>query len=295
MAVTVSGVGFQPAEVDALDATGHFFTSIVVQPGTNLLEFTAIDQFGQTASATLTLNGIAASGTIDFDQLQDVRLQGSLDYRATTFNRFIGKLHVDARLTNIGTEGLAPVVVAAYDPFRPLRVELANEDGALDDGAPFVSFDSELGSNGLAAGETSAPIRLDLANAGRERFDFDVRLLGYGNTPPEFTSSPRIQAMVDRPYSYTAVANDPDGDPVGYSLTSSPSGMTVAESTGIVTWIPTMTDLGTHVIALSVSDGRGGSAMQTFQLEVIPVPPSRRDRSAELPARGPVTEHGAGL
>jgi hypothetical protein len=48
-------------------------------------------------------------------------------------------------------------------------------------------------------------------------------------------------------------------------------------------WTPTAADLGTHSIAISVSDVRGGSAIQTFQLEVIPAPPNRPPRFDSAP------------
>ena len=56
-AVMING---QP--VDALDAAGNFFTSVTVQPGENVFEFTTLDALGQTASTTLTLEGITDVG-----------------------------------------------------------------------------------------------------------------------------------------------------------------------------------------------------------------------------------------
>jgi hypothetical protein len=41
--------------VDVTDPAGNFFSQVIVSPGENVFNFTATDAFGQTATATLTL------------------------------------------------------------------------------------------------------------------------------------------------------------------------------------------------------------------------------------------------
>src|SRR5262249_43000032 len=54
-----------------------------------------------------------------------------------------------------------------------------------------------------------------------------------------------------------------------------PSGMKVDAATGQVTWSPSQADLGTHAVALRVSDGRGGTAEQDYTISAIAAPPDR--------------------
>lgn len=270
--VIVTGAGLQPTSVDSIDASGNFFTLIDIKAGANNLTFTAVDEFGQIAGDTLSLTGVIDSG-IDTSQLQDATLSGALSYQTTTFNRSSRVVHADVELTNQAANELGPQVLAVYHPFNPLQVDLGNAEGVID-GAPFVTFDSELGGN-LAPGATSSGLDLEFANPARERFDFDVQLLVRGNTPPRFVSSPDTGANFGRVYSYVAVAVDDEDNTLTYSLQSAPAGMTVDSSSGLLAWVPTASDSGTHTVELLVSDGLGGVASQSFQLSVTEAPPNR--------------------
>ncbi|MCV3217086.1 Ig-like domain-containing protein, partial [Plectonema radiosum NIES-515] len=59
------------------------------------------------------------------------------------------------------------------------------------------------------------------------------------NRPPIFTTTPIVDAYINKLYKYDADAVDPDGDyPLSYSLIVGPNGMTVNPSTGVVEWTP---------------------------------------------------------
>jgi hypothetical protein len=59
------------------------------------------------------------------------------------------------------------------------------------------------------------------------------------NRPPIFTTTPIVDAYINKLYKYDADAVDPDGDyPLSYSLIVGPNGMTVNKSTGVVEWTP---------------------------------------------------------
>jgi YD repeat-containing protein len=278
VAVTVDGVA-----VDALDAAGNFFATVAVNLGQKTLEFTAVDQFGQSALATLILFGVPVTGEIDFGQLQDITTLGMLAYRTTTFNRATQRLHTDVELTNVGDDSLAGPVLAVYDPVRPLSVDLANPDNALADGRPFVSFDDELPPSGLPTGITSSSIRLAFDNQSRSRFDFNVTLLALGNSAPTFTSAPITEAVVGVAYQYAAVATDADGDLLAFDLEAAPNGMSVNAATGIIAWTPVSTQEGIHQVDLTVSDGRGGTSRQSFQVAALLDPTNRPPRFRSAP------------
>jgi RHS repeat-associated protein len=89
--------------------------------------------------------------------------------------------------------------------------------------------------------------------------------------PPLFTSTPIVQANVDSAYSYQATATDPDQDPLSFSVTG-PTGLSVDANTGLVQWTPTGAQLGIATVVLTVADGRGGTAVQTYSIDVLNEP-----------------------
>ena len=73
------------------------------------------------------------------------------------------------------------------------------------------------------------------------------------NNAPTITSSPVTSWLIDVLYTYNVVATDTDGDTLTYSLTSSPTGMTIDSSTGVISWTPDA--VGDYNVTLKVSDG----------------------------------------
>jgi hypothetical protein len=89
------------------------------------------------------------------------------------------------------------------------------------------------------------------------------------NQDPRITSQPVTQAEVNQAYMYDAVGYDPDNDPLTWRLLQAPDGMAVDAKTGQVTWKPLPNQGGkTFDVQLEVSDGRGGVAIQKFQVAV---------------------------
>ena len=88
------------------------------------------------------------------------------------------------------------------------------------------------------------------------------------NRPPVFTSVPFVSASINTPYTYQAAAADPDDDTVTFSVSSGPANMTVDPATGSVDWTPTTGQIGLQDVTLTVSDGRGGTATQTYAVRV---------------------------
>ncbi|MFC1716758.1 putative Ig domain-containing protein, partial [Candidatus Poribacteria bacterium] len=91
-----------------------------------------------------------------------------------------------------------------------------------------------------------------------------VRL--FGNNPPEITSTPVIEAAKDALYTYDVEAFDADGDVLVFSLSTSPDGMTIDASTGLITWTPLQT--GNHNVVVEVSDAHNASDTQSFAIDV---------------------------
>ena len=90
-----------------------------------------------------------------------------------------------------------------------------------------------------------------------------------GNLPPVITEN--IKHDFDGiSYAYQVKAADPDGDPLTYSLKSAPSGMTIDPSTGSIKWTVPADFKGKASLTVSVTDGRGGEAVQTLTIEIKP-------------------------
>ncbi|MGD9723617.1 MAG: putative Ig domain-containing protein [Pirellulales bacterium] len=89
------------------------------------------------------------------------------------------------------------------------------------------------------------------------------------NGPPEITSSPRGPAMANLPYTYQVEAEDPNGDPITFTLdqASLDRGMTIDENTGLLAWTPTRG--GTVHVEITAADDEGASVTQSFELPVV--------------------------
>lgn len=90
------------------------------------------------------------------------------------------------------------------------------------------------------------------------------------NRPPYFTSIPRTSAPIGSRYTYGAVAADPEGDALTFSLLEGPAGITVDPTSGLVAWEFALP--GAHPITVEVDDGAGGVAAQSYTLGVGAVP-----------------------
>jgi lysophospholipase L1-like esterase len=81
--------------------------------------------------------------------------------------------------------------------------------------------------------------------------------------PPVITSTPNTTATVNEPYSYQVTAT---GNPAPtFALTTSPDGMSINETTGLITWTPAIT--GTFEVTV-VAENDAGDHSQSFAIEV---------------------------
>lgn len=93
-----------------------------------------------------------------------------------------------------------------------------------------------------------------------------------GDSPPIITSPPVLGGVQDIPYQYEVEASDPDpGDILTYSLESKPSGMTINSQTGLISWLPTASQAGSHLVTIKVTDNIGRFAIQSYQVTVAAI------------------------
>ena len=113
------------------------------------------------------------------------------------------------------------------------------------------------------------------------------------NNSPIIESDPITTAKEGAVYTYDVEATDPNEDTLTYSLTISPTGMTINPTTGVITWTPTEDQVGENEVVVEVSDGNR-SATQSFTITVdealltsIVVLPS--SMSLEIDSSGTIT------
>ncbi|MET1077454.1 MAG: putative Ig domain-containing protein [Pseudomonas sp.] len=105
---------------------------------------------------------------------------------------------------------------------------------------------------------------LDSQGAGQiQTYSLSVPLAT--NRAPTIVSAVVSRAAPGAAYGYQVVAQDADGDSLTYHLNTAPAGMSLSAS-GLLAWSTPVS--GAHPVALSVSDNRGGTATQSFTLQV---------------------------
>ncbi|MCU0756987.1 MAG: putative Ig domain-containing protein, partial [Xanthomonadales bacterium] len=144
----------------------------------------------------------------------------------------------------------APVALQFDAAGRLLRYTPA----AADIGTQFIELEASDGRGGSSLQRIQLPVVQPVP----------------GNQPPSLTGSPAATATVGVIYSYQPLASDPDGDTLRYSLRTAPVGAVIDPMSGLLSWTPQAAQLGARSFVLRVDDGRGGSATQSFSVDVQP-------------------------
>jgi len=98
--------------------------------------------------------------------------------------------------------------------------------------------------------------------------DFSI-FVPEGNRPPKITSVPPLYVGVNQTYKYDMDATDVENNPLTFGLSSSPPGMKIDKTTGLITWKPTAT--GMYNVSATVTDGPS-VIFQDFSVEVGETP-----------------------
>jgi hypothetical protein len=218
-------------------------------------------------------------------------------YVHTTLNNGSTYYYIVTARNNTGES--APSVEVSATPGPPLLVvnTLSLNIGSLESSAQFTVRNTGIGTlnwsitcseSWLSVSEMSGTtmtetdiLTASVARAGLSRGNYNGTIsitsdggnasiavtLNVPNNSPVITSTPRGIAEYDKLYTYNVLANDIDGDTLVYSLKTSPPGMTIDTATGLVAWTPTRG--GIYTIELLVDDGQGGSASQSFNIEIV--------------------------
>ena len=160
-------------------------------------------------------------------------------------------------------EGDAVAVTAACSGCDTYGWDL-DGDGDFDDGNAASAAFSAVGIDGPQAVTVAVEGCTGSGFCSRSSARVDVN-----NVDPTITSSPPTTGVAGQVYGYAPSAADPAGaaDPLTWALILGPTGLNVAASSGVVAWpaVP-----GRHRVIIEVSDGDGGSATQSWDIDVLP-------------------------
>ena len=221
------------------------------------------------------LNAATVLEPVDFSQLSDVSASVVADYGQTSFNVEGEVLYTELSLSNSGSYSVDGPLLVAIDSISDPSVQVLNPDGFTPEGLPYYDFSHLAPTDQLDPGEQSEAGTIAFLNPTGEQFDYELIVLAEVNTPPIIESNPAVEVIAGLPYRYDVDAIDTNGDTLNYELLVAPNGMVVDPETGLISWTTTPDDIANHAVVLQVSDGRGGTALQTFTLAVIEEPPNR--------------------
>jgi len=91
------------------------------------------------------------------------------------------------------------------------------------------------------------------------------------NGAPVIISTPVTTAIERAKYTYDVDAVDPDGDTLIFSLIEKPNGMSINSNTGLISWTPTVEQLGNSNITVNVSDSNL-TTLQSFNITAVKGP-----------------------
>lgn len=100
---------------------------------------------------------------------------------------------------------------------------------------------------------------------------------------PIIVSTPSVLAYVASVYVYTPTVLGDQPSNLSFRLPVAPQGMQIDTSTGRITWRPTASDVGEHVVRFEAVSSQGSVASQSFSLSVLPVASNRAPRFDSRP------------
>jgi hypothetical protein len=168
-----------------------------------------------------------------------------------------------------GSNDSVQVHVNASDPDNdPLTYSYTATGGTVDGTGP----DARWSSSGLAVGTYTVNAKVDDGKGGTATCATDIAVQPKPNQPPTIScSTDRSPILPGERTGITSVASDPDGDPLTYSYT--PSGGQIVGSGAKVEFDSTGLTAGSYTVKCSVSDGRGGNADASTNVDVQQPPP----------------------
>jgi hypothetical protein len=157
-------------------------------------------------------------------------------------------------------------ITAVPDGFDADGDEIRYECKWIINGEETTEDSLVLKGNRIKTGDTvSAAITpYDTYDSGKT---YRTQTITVPKAAPFFTSVPP-STFRGKIYTYNAVAKEPDGGSISYSLASAPDGMTIDEKTGRVSWPIKEGSAGLNNIEIVAQSSEGGKAVQRYSLNI---------------------------
>jgi outer membrane protein OmpA-like peptidoglycan-associated protein/opacity protein-like surface antigen len=170
----------------------------------------------------------------------------------------------DREMVYVGSGDFVVVRAEASNPGQnPLNYSWSANEGAVDGTGPEVRWNS----SDRPPGTYTIKVRVDGGRNGMAGCSVNVRVELRPNRPPTMScSADRRAVTVGEPVEITAVASDPDNDPLSFSWSA--SGGRIEGSASSVRLQTAGLPPGSYTITGRVSDGRGGTADCAVAVEV---------------------------
>ncbi|WP_157816364.1 putative Ig domain-containing protein [Nostoc flagelliforme] len=167
------------------------------------------------------------------------------------------------------------LLIVAVNHISDPTVLVRNPDGFTPDGVPYYNFshllsDTKFDPNELTLGRTFV-----FYNPQEVQFTYDLTVLALLNAAPVIKTQANKEIIAGHNYTYDVDATDLNADSLTYKLMVAPDGMTIDQTTGLISWNTTATNIGNSSVLVEVGDGHGGVAQQQYTLSVIDAPPNR--------------------
>ena len=184
----------------------------------------------------------------------------------------IATIHVQANTVPVITS--SPVTTAAVGIIYTYNVDAtdANSDAltySLTTAPSGMTINAATGviswtPTNSQGGSHDIVVRVQDTRGGQATQAFTISVI-----TPLITSTPITTAAVGASYTYDVDATDAtSSDPLIYSLTTAPSGMSIDAATGVISWTPTSSQEGAWNVVVLVGNVRGGQTTQSFIITV---------------------------
>ncbi|MDX1927188.1 MAG: FG-GAP-like repeat-containing protein, partial [Pirellulaceae bacterium] len=176
-------------------------------------------------------------------------------------------LSTEIQLQNQGTSAISGRMLVVVDNLSELDVSVLNPDGYLE-GRPYFVLRSNT-SDWLSSGQSTDKRELHFKNQSGKQFTYALTVLAELNQAPGgFTSTPLTEIEAGKSYRTTALANDPDNQPLVYTIAVGPQAATINPTTGEINWNTNTDDVGNHAVVIKATDPFGLSVQQSFSISV---------------------------
>lgn len=241
----VNGAGAASADARTAAITTIVFAQVLMESMANELHVNGIDATTSMATAIEQVSVRPPSET-----LADLLVTDAMIRKARIGIAAATAIDSDPRLADLHTtvsglqRGMGPMLVRSLLPqdYRSILQNALAVIAGADDATISTINDIAVGDGELAP----------------------------GNRAPTISGTPATFVEAEQTYMFTPTANDPDGDPVTFSIANPPAWVSFDSATGALAGTPAMGDIGVYNgIVISVSDGEFSDSLAAFSIEVF--------------------------